>query len=121
MKIIQYSNKPELIIFYAIFNIGRDISYVMKKFHDFNEDNYLITYIQGDNINMSFDEDLYNSYYNEYYKYYSKNPFIKLIIYTNGKKGVYWCRHFFKFFNMHIYYRPSSDDTDFILNKIKLY
>jgi hypothetical protein len=119
MKIIQYSNKPEIKRFYGNFNIGSDISYAMKKFNDFDENNYLITYIHGNNRDMSFDEDLYNLYHNEYYKYYFKNPFIKLLIYTNGIKGMYWCRNFFQFFNMHIYYRSSSQDADFLLKDLK--
>ena len=120
MKIIEYSNKLENEKFYEKFNIGSDISYAMKKFGDFDENNYLITYIHGINKNMSFDEDLYNSYHNEYYKYYCKNPLIKLLVYTNGKKGVYWCCHFFQFFNMHIYYRPlPQEDTDFLLKDLR--
>jgi hypothetical protein len=120
MKIIEYSNKLENEKFYVNYNIGSDISYAMKKFGDFDENNYLITYIHGINKNMSFDEDLYNSYHNEYYKYYSKNPLIKLLVYTNGKKGVYWCWHFFQFFNMHIYYRPlPQDDADFLLKDLR--
>jgi len=45
---------------------------------------------------------------------------IKLLVYTNGKKGVYWCWHFFQFFNMHIYYKPlPQEDTDFLLKDLK--
>jgi hypothetical protein len=73
-----------------------------KYFNDYNLNNYILCYIYVENDNKSFDEYLYNQYHQEYFKYYSKNPDIKMLIWTNNKD---WCKLNFKFFNtLFIYY-----------------
>lgn len=117
-KIFEYKNSN---YFYKKFSYSNDISYAMKFFNDYNEDNYIITYINSKNLEFKFDEDLYNSYHKEYYEYYFKNPLIKILIYTEGKKDILFCNFFLKFINRLIYYRSSISDTDFILNDFKNY
>lgn len=72
----------------------------MKQYKDFNVNNYIICYIYVEFDNKPFDEKLYNEYHEEYLKYYSKNPNIKLIVWTNNFD---WCKLNFKFFNTTIY------------------
>ena len=79
------------------------IYHIMKQYKDFNVNNYIICYIYVEFDNKPFDEKLYNEYHEEYLKYYSKNPNIKLIVWTNNFD---WCKLNFKFFNTtYIYFK----------------
>ena len=68
----------------------------MKYFNDFNVNNYILCYIYIEDEYKTFDEKLYNEYHKNYFKYYSKNPDIKLIVFSNNHD---WCSLNFKFFN----------------------
>jgi len=120
--IYEYENEQNRKKFYSFIMVGDDISTAMKYYNDYDTKNYLITYINPLNRPFKFDEKLYENYHKQYYEYYSKNPLIKLLIYTRGKNGAYWCKTFLKFFNTTIYYVLSSidDDINFIFNKIEI-
>ena len=77
-------------------NNNNCLYHIMKYYKDFNVNNYIICYIYVEFDNKPFDEKLYNEYHEEYLKYYSKNPNIKLIVWTNNLN---WCKLNFKFFN----------------------
>jgi len=114
-------NSEEAKNFYYKLNICNNIDIAMKNFNDYNKDNYVIC-----NVNITykkdliFDENLYNIYHKQYLEYLSKNPNIKLIIYTNSKYGSYWCSIFLKFINSYIYYMKNVNDLDFTLNKYNI-
>jgi len=84
------------------FKFNKLSKYFMNYHNDYNFNNYIMCYIYVEFDNKPFDEDLYNQYHQEYLKYYSKNPDIKMLIWTNNKD---WCKLNFKFFNtLFIYY-----------------
>jgi hypothetical protein len=118
--IYEYENEQKRKAFYSFIMATGDISAAMKYYNDYDTKNYLITFINTANRPFKFDEELYEVFYKQYYEYYSKNPFIKLLIYTRGKNGAYWCKTFLKFFNTIYYVLPSiDDDINFIFNGMK--
>ena len=118
--IYEYENEQKRKAFYPFIMVSDDISAAIKHYNDYDTKNYLITFINPLNRPFKFDEKLYENYHKQYYEYYSKNPLIKLLIYTIGKKVVYWCKTFLKFFNTIYYVIPSiDDDCNFILNGMK--
>jgi hypothetical protein len=108
MKIFIY-NSDETKTLYSSYNILDDISVAMKKLNDNNENNYIIGFIDID-YNIKFDENILKIYYKEYLEYLSKNPNIKLIIYTYGIYRMTLIRKYLNISNMHIYYKYNDYD-----------
>ena len=106
---VDLRDKKELKEYLKLYNLSnnKDIQYHhFKYFNDYNINNYLNCYIFVSNKNIEtniFDEDLYDRYHKEYLKFYSINPDIKIIVFTNS---VEWCKQNFKFFN--IYYHEVN-------------
>ena len=90
----------------------------MKKLNDYNKDNYLITYCNVEfDKEYEFNQEYYDIIHTQYLDYLSKNPNSKLIIYTNGLYGFYWCKNYLKFFNSFIYYKQNIEkDLEFIFH-----
>jgi len=113
LEIYPINNKDERHIFLQKINCDNNLDAVFKTFDDYNINNYIACYIYVSNyiaICNNFDEELYNKYHNDYIKYYSVNPNIKLIVYTNSKMSSRWCINFFKFFNTFYYYTQTTEE-----------
>jgi len=77
----------------------------IKYHNDYNKENYLITYKILHLMQI-----------------YIINNIMNIIQKSIYKKGAIWCKDYFKFFNMHIYYTSQTqDDIDFIIKDLKYY
>jgi hypothetical protein len=116
--IYSYSNIKECQEFYKKYKILNDISFAMKYFNDFNKNNYTITYLNNEfDKKYEFDEELYDIIHIQYLEFLNKNPNTKLIIYTNGLYGFYWCKNYLKFINSFIYYKANIEkDLEYIFH-----
>lgn len=104
----SFKDKKDVKGYLKLYNMSnnKDIQEHFKYFNDYNINNYLNCYIFVSNKKIEtniFDEDLYDRYHKEYLKFYSINPDIKIIVFTNS---VEWCKQNFKFFN--IYYHEVN-------------
>lgn len=113
LEIFRLNNKDERHKFLQKIDCSGNLDAVFKFYNDYNINNYIACYIYvSDNqiYNNKYDKNLYNKYHNDYIKYYSENPNIKLVVYTNSKKSSKWCTNFFKFFNTFYYYRQCKEE-----------
>ena len=113
LEIFHLNNYDEKHKFLQKIDCGDNLDAAFNNFNDYNIDNYIACYIYVSNYNTicnKFDEELYNKYHKDYIKYYSANPNIKLVVYTNSKKSSKWCINFFKFFNTFYYYKQTREE-----------
>ena len=121
MKSITVHKYSDSHQFYIDKKLARDISLAMKKFNDYNENNYLVCeglHIVDPSTIIDFNEDIYNNIHEQYYKYYQENNNIKIIIYSNGNYSHYWCIVNLRFIN--VYYYIYNNDANIILKKMKI-
>ena len=113
IKMCSLINEIEIMKFYERLKLLNNTESAFKYFNDYKKENYIVCYIYVDeNTKFEFDENLYDIYHSDYMKFYSKNPEIKLLMYTNGKKGFIWCNTFMKFFNSFIYIKENNNDVN---------
>ena len=112
VNILPINNDINLNYFLEIIKVDKTIlSSAYSYFNDYNINNYITCYLYIEkNKNFEFDEILYNKYHSEYLKYYSRNPNIKILIFTNNIYGYKWCKNFMKFFNVYYIYKQSKYD-----------
>ena len=76
--IYLYSNIYDANRFYKKYELSNDITYIMKKFNDYNKDNYLITYCNVEfDKKDEFNQEYYDIIHTQYLRFINKNSFIK--------------------------------------------